>query len=659
MAVMSSIYKASIYKHDESGQNVSICPVDLSRLDFEFDRIVIQDDVALGNGKSNLLPDFSKIEIKGEFDCSTYTLTSSSVLPKGIIALKCLHSISTLDVLFGIKLPESIERIYIRNSLINGIKSDEEVLKKAKAFLKKHPTIKVYGKSENLCLNNVIEALEKKKEVAPVKRSGPVRPSPVASVVKSKVPEGYVDIAMAVKELRELDEYKHISVRDLRGMVKKFLYLNNQDGQWGKIQGYVFADKLSDLAVQLLIDGVLEVVEKQAEKQPVIETKKPVAALEKKVPVAEELKPVKIKKYFDKSVWSDVVKVCKGDARAIKKFLEDIDSVNMPFNMNRSGTGKVAGIKNGEIKNIPNLEHKKGSFIAQGFGRANNRPRVLWAILGSDTLVAFEFFSNHGDGKDKINYHSAIYNSSKEKIKSSFTENFDNYLDLDDLMTQVLEELAGKEKPVEVSKPEVATVAKEEPVVPAADKKEVSEIKAEKVQAPVELVPLERSLAELKRFESLEKISQIATLPVKKKRGRPAKNAKQSEDAVKASQDFEIADDGTIIRKNIPSIKENNVVEKPEVKVEKSEPAKQAPAWKDVASIDYSLTDVYDIMNKDIYDIKQELLKEQDTEKSLALTERLTKALKQKKKMEENEDIVKKTLEIFARISSERGNKSR
>lgn len=651
MALVSSIYKASIYKHDENGASVSSCPVDLSRLDFDFDRIVIQDDVALANGRSSLLPDFSKIEIKGEFDCSTYTLTSGSVLPKGIIALKCLHSISTLDVLFGIKLPETIERIYIRNSLINSIKSDEEILKKAKAFLKKHPTIKVYGKSENLCLNNVIESLEKKKEVAPVKRSGPVRPSPVASIAKSKVPEGYMDIAMVVKELREIDEYKNISVRDLRGRVKKFLYLNNQDGQWGKIQGYVFADKLSELAVQLLIDGALEVAEKQAEKQPVVEVAKPAVASEKKVSVPEELKPVKIKKYFDKGVWTNVIKVCKGDAKAIKKFLEDIDSVNMPFNMNRSGTGKVAGIKNGEIKNIPNVEYKKGSFIAQGFGRANNRPRVLWAILDANTLVSYKYFDNHGDGKNKNDYHSAIYNSSKEKIKSSFTENFNSYLDLDDLMAEVLEELAGKEKTTE----EVVPVVKEEPVVSKSDKQEISEIKVEKMQVSVELVPVERSLTEVKRFESLEKVKEVAVLPVKKKRGRPVKSTKQSEDAVQVPQGFEIAEDGTIIRKNVQDTK----AEVKEEKIENKETSKQEPVWNDVASVSYNLSDIYDIMNKDIYDIKQELLKEQDVEKSLSLVERLTQALKQKKKMEENEDIVKKALEIFVHISSERGKKSR
>ena len=60
-------------------KNEKINISDLSSVDF--DKVVINEDVFLPNGKGQPLPDFSNVYINGSFDCSSFSITKDSVLP--------------------------------------------------------------------------------------------------------------------------------------------------------------------------------------------------------------------------------------------------------------------------------------------------------------------------------------------------------------------------------------------------------------------------------------------------------------------------------------------------------------------------------------------------------------------------------------------------
>lgn len=100
-------------------KNEKINISDLSSVDF--DKVVINEDVFLPNGKGQPLPDFSNVYINGSFDCSSFSITKDSVLPRGINVLKCFYSLNDLSILNGI-LPDSVKKVYVRNAIINSIK---------------------------------------------------------------------------------------------------------------------------------------------------------------------------------------------------------------------------------------------------------------------------------------------------------------------------------------------------------------------------------------------------------------------------------------------------------------------------------------------------------------------------------------------------------
>lgn len=164
MAGSSCFYDATIYKSVDGQVTYSFGQVDLFNLDLlDFDKIVINGDVALGNGKGKPLPNFSKVEINGEFDCSSFAILPDSVMPAGITALRCLYSFNSLAVLKEI-LPSTVKTLYVRNAIINAVQKDEETLQIAQEFLSVFPELEVIGKTETLRLREVIQNKQSKEK---------------------------------------------------------------------------------------------------------------------------------------------------------------------------------------------------------------------------------------------------------------------------------------------------------------------------------------------------------------------------------------------------------------------------------------------------------------------------------------------------------------
>ena len=247
MAKTSCLYEAKVFKQVDGQQVEVLETVDLFNLsNIDFEKIIIDGNVEIPNGKGADLPDFSNVEINGEFDCSSFKISKDSVLPQGISVLKCFYSINSLDVLSEI-LPSSVKRIYVRNALINSVKKDEKDLQIIIDFISRFPHVDVFGKNETLVLKNVIEEIDKKKakkteDKAAVKTDKKAMTLPTKRVEHKK--DGFLTLADVAKELQKMQDFVGFPLKDIKKMLKTFLYNHASDPQWGNIQNYLPEDKV-------------------------------------------------------------------------------------------------------------------------------------------------------------------------------------------------------------------------------------------------------------------------------------------------------------------------------------------------------------------------------------------------------------------------------
>lgn len=565
-------------------KNEKINISDLSSVDF--DKVVINEDVFLPNGKGQPLPDFSNVYINGSFDCSSFSITKDSVLPRGINVLKCFYSLNDLSILNGI-LPDSVKKVYVRNAIINSIKKDVNSFKAAEDFLVLYPNVEVIGKSEDLNLQNVVVSIKSSESQQKAVSQLIDKASSANTLNNKQVYAGYSDVSAAALELKNLDEFKDIDIKDLKKSIKTFLYKNADNDEWGNVKNYILTDKLPDLAISLLTETEEQSTDKKVntenvknnEIQPVVET------VSKKI---EEIEPIKIKKFFNKSVWSSVYKACKGNKPLLLKLLTTINDINLHPTQNRlvGGAGRVVYLKDGAMKVASSLELKNSCYLSQGFGRDNNRPRIVWCILSDGTFVASEFFANHGDGKNKSAYNTYIMsNNQKDRIEKYFADNRSEYLDVKKLLMDLKKEKKQEE------------YNKLEPKLVHSDVTE--DLKEQQII-------VQENISEQKKIESLPvpeiEIKEVVVAADKSvKRGRPKKQ-KKAEESDKKDVLFEA---------------------------------------------NYTLTDVFEVMNKHIVEIKQRLTSETDTVKSLGVLKTLSEKLEEKQWLEKNIETVWKAFDIL------------
>ena len=618
MAKASCLYEAKVFKQIDGQQVEVLETVDLFNLsNIDFEKIIIDGNVEIPNGKGADLPDFSNVEINGEFDCSSFKISKDSVLPQGISVLKCFYSINSLDVLSEI-LPSSVKRIYVRNALINSVKKDEKDLQIIIDFISRFPHVDVFGKNETLVLKNVIEEIDKKKakkteDKAAVKTDKKAMTLPTKRVEHKK--DGFLTLADVAKELQKMQDFVGFPLKDIKKMLKTFLYNHASDPQWGNIQNYLPEDKVSDLAFALLNQEEPEQVkEEPVEKQP----QTPQVKVE--VNPVEEFKQIQITKLLDKNVWGQVCKACKDNKQALINLLKTIKSINLdPLQKDsRIGGGRVACLKDGSLRLIQNLELKNSCYITQGFGRSNNRPRLIWCVIPGGYLIASAFFQNHGDGKNKVAYNYAISSSDlRDKTNKKFADDMQCFLNVDDLLASFEDE---KQEEISNKQKQEALSNKQEPTnIPAVvtdienvqsfieNKKKIAEepqkpVVESKVDVPLAAPEVIEQPVESETKPAKEQ-KQPAFVPMEKKKRRPriAKKINESEILFQAS---------------------------------------------------YELEDVFDLINRDIVALKQQLLSEINTNRSIILANTLAKKLEEKRFIEQNLEIAKKTFSIFKRYAN-------
>lgn len=640
------VYDAVVTRIVDNQQVVSNELIDLLAIDkMDFDKIIINEDVALGSGKKRPLPDFSNVEINGEFDCSNFYISDTSVLPSGITALKCYYSINNLEVLKNI-LPSTVKTVYVRNAVINSVQKDADNLQIAKDFMAAFPTVDVVGKNETLILREIIAKKETVK--TKTKTIETVKITSEETNDRSGKREGFLSILEVANSFKEMDAFNGLNVKEIKKQIKNFLHSDSQNALWGNVQNYVRED-----AVPYLVEALLKPEQESEDKQEYA-VKVPVEVTEKKSKIVEdettkknspnELKPVKIKKFFDKRVWGSVCKSVKGNKTLLLKFLNDINAVNLnPLQKDvRVGAGRIACVKNKELKHVPNLELKNACYIAQSFGRDNNRPRIIWCILSSGELVAADFFANHGDGKNKCAYNSAIQsNVLRDKTEQNIIKTPQDYIDVKSLLKEIEEQVKEKEQKENADEkcetlkpnvvPEEIVVAPQQ--IPLSEKTSEQIIICNELSSDVEKAPDELKVEKPKR-------PRIRRVIKEKSQKENKKNEILKPTAV--PEEFVVDKPPvTSSEKTTGTAEAEKVIEQfDEVPEFKKEP---------VFQVSYELEDVFNIISEDIMKLKKALLSETDTDRSLALATSLAEKLKDKQMLESNIDIAKRTFDILKR----------
>lgn len=656
MASVLGVYDAFVFKTVDGQATCLPASVNLLELGaISFDRIVISGDVVLGNGKNAPLPNFANVEINGELDCSNFSITADSVLPNGITSLKCFYSINNLDVLSQI-LPSSVKKVYVRNAIINSIQKDKSCFESAQRFIAKFPDVDVIGKTGNVSLRDAIEKkLTGKVKIEKSKPIASTTSDEISKVQKSSSDKrsGYISISEAADKLKQVPDFSGVSVKDLKKRIKTFLYKDGENPLWGNVQNYVPENVIEELAKAILNFDFEEVSEDNKPlARPASNKAENAVAQETKNTSSQVPKPIVIKKFFDKRVWNSVCKAVKGNRALLSKFLNNINDVNLnPIQKDvRISADRVACVKDNELRLVPNLELKNGSYITQSFGRSNNRPRVVWCLLSNGILVAADFFANHGDGKNKCLYNSTISaNVFRDKTEKDFAESSQDYLDVEDLLKDFL----GKDSKIIDSEEKL-----EVPVITVDDAEKV-------VKEPVstEVVPEmhDTDVAENSKIEQAS-VSTFVEENTPKKMDEVAKE-QQAEVKIEKKRRARIS---RVIRA-VPAMPEKKVevkeiINKPARLEERSESKEgeiKAPSDATLYKISYNFEEAFNILNSSILEMKQKLIMEADTEKSLALTEELSKRLKDKQMIEQHLDVVKRAFDLLNLCINEKKAKQR
>lgn len=153
MAKQEQLYPAFITRSDDDQEPV-LQQVDIFNLPYDkFDEqspLIIPEDVDMGKSKNRKWPDLSNVIIFGDLDCSNFTITSETIFPCKFKRLICKFSIKDLDVLIGL-LPSGVKSVVVRTALMNNIKNNKDnALDCARRFIEAYPDITVTDTKQTL-----------------------------------------------------------------------------------------------------------------------------------------------------------------------------------------------------------------------------------------------------------------------------------------------------------------------------------------------------------------------------------------------------------------------------------------------------------------------------------------------------------------------------
>lgn len=383
-------------------------------------RLVINQDVCLGNAKNAFFPCMRYVDIQGTLNCGKYQITPDTVLPGKFTALDCSYAIQDLGVLVG-KLPPECGIITIRHALFNNIKADKDgALYIARQFMNLYPNVIVTDGKTTLKdwvaeINTAVPVAQvttpksaKTIDLPEVKTEQWYSAEEVADFCRNASP---LIAQLPDKDLDRLIQQARSTRVNLKLRVAE--KLRQTDGV--KII-CVHRDDVPHVAdyVAQSISAVKSVAcpQSQPKQKKTMPATQPVQVSTKKkgfeIGSRSGIRRVKIDKYFSRSAWKKVQQLCGTDKQAMLRVLNAINSINI-IPGKTEGNAVYYVDADGKLQKESSVEFKSQDCLAQSLGSLNNGPRIVWAVSGTEKcFVAEDVFSSHARGKQQIEYKECI-----------------------------------------------------------------------------------------------------------------------------------------------------------------------------------------------------------------------------------------------------------
>ena len=527
----------------ELGDGKDILTVDMLNLPYDMFGpdfpLEIIGPVDMGKCKGQPLPDMTDVVIYGEFDCSTCTINSDTVLPKQISTLICKHSINNLDVLVGI-LPLSLKKVVVRPAIINAVKdsikknaTDDSAYQSAIRFMDAYPNIMVTDGKKTLA--EIIQEHKNTQEVAKPKvaTQAPITPQIEVQTDEWLSVNDLVPVCQAAlgpdilaRLDKDLKRYIRQALNVKSGIKIETREMQRADGTRVKCIRREDANLVVEQVAQsVLSQDKTESKDTKPDKVTRKTTSVPKTASEPRKYYIDnrEIERIKIKKYISKAAWGQILSKVGKNMNALVDILQDIENINVNPALAHTASGQVVFIKDGAVQVSPTVGFKNGRCLAQGFGTLDDRPRIVWGICGN-TFVCQNFYPAH-EGKVKLEYNTLLRTIDIDITKIDLKE----YLLVTDLIKEIK---ATRPAPKEEVKPETLTVeavvetvpvdipSEPEPVVapdPQVENKPkrsriVKTTTAPEVTAPVKIIPDTTSASDTECAPRAEKTYKWASL---------------------------------------------------------------------------------------------------------------------------------------------------
>ena len=414
------LYEAHLIGKD----GVKVDNVDMTCLPYDeinnLNKLYIEEDVDMGKGKKQPLPDMSNVVIHGSFNTSDWIITPGTVLPSGITELNCAHSINGLEVLMDILEP-TVQTVVVRPAILNNIKNDKDgALEIARKFVKKYPDV-IVTDGKKLFLSELLEEIDKEKSNVIVEKVD-VTPKQEQETIGPKTPD-WVDYTELEEICLKSPSWKGTLDRDVLKRCFR-MALSEKSGVGKKINK---SEKIRDGVVVMCVhrDNVEAVSEFMCEKykeksQTSAKTEKAAKKSDKKTversaekTIAanapqkvfvndKELSEIVIEKYIPESVLGQLA---LNDQITL---LQEVAKVNIqPFELKKQ---QVHYIENGTVIRLPNLEFKNARVLSQKIQPRDNR-RIVWYMDGNKFYAVY-YFAKH----DKSHEYNLALQADNAKI---------------------------------------------------------------------------------------------------------------------------------------------------------------------------------------------------------------------------------------------------
>ena len=631
------LYEAHLIGSDDVIEEIS---VDMTCLPYDkFDnlrKLYIEEDVDMGKGNKQPLPDMSGVVIHGAFDCSTWTITSDTVLPSGITELNCAHSVNSLDVLIGILEP-TVHRVVVRPAILNNIKNDKDgALEIARKFVAKYPNV-VVTDGKKVFLSNLLAEIDKEKSIVTVEKAD-VKPKPEKKVIEPKTTDWLdraelIEICVASPLLDGL-----LNEEDLERYIR--MAMSQKSGAKINKSSRLRADGATVICVHRDdIDAVLDFIREKHDEISQTRTKtekttetpktKPaektvIANAPQKVFVNDkELSEIVIEKYIPENVLGQLA---LSDQIAL---LQEVSKVNVrPFELKKQ---QVHYIENGNVIRLPNLELKNARVLAQKIQSRDNR-RIVWYMDGNKFYAVY-YFAKH----DKSHEYNLVLQADNAEIdgaiklvKKNIADAKEKGLDisvsgwLQRLSTYTAEKESEKPKKNSAGTTAIKTTKKSVPES-LPNPPDVTPDKAEITKSKTGRAPKTEMVVSVNTQPVSESVvEQPVTVPDVTKRKRPRFQRPIDLSHVRAFRD------GGIVVEDFASAINDVAAQEIQYQIATLLASEMNLHWNDIDEMHATFTVRYNVSKGVAQKLVRQLSSETDTEKMLASTEKLQRALKQK-----------------------------